>query len=1005
MSFFWYSHTGEAEAWKSAPADQRAKVISEIKPAFVTVLDAAEEPQTNWERSDYLRQSYLGPLYFDWDADEIETSIDNLKLFLLRLQDELKFNLYSARIFATGGRGFHVEIPIQSMLAKPPAKGVVQLPSIYREMALELATEAMDLRIYSLRRGRMWRVPNIERSNGRYKVPITPAEALEMTPEMYEQLTSAPRYYSGDPATRKDSPWLYRPDGVVPAPLEPEQTLELQAMFASKRSQVDNYVKKQAKAKDERAQLARFKGEPPEGLRTLMRGERIRPDSGFNDVALQLAIAGSAMGLSEQEFMTACEGFVANHSGDGSRYNTPRKRAEALRDRFNYVAESPVYVFTMQGLRSICEAGYVPADLFGGEAAGLYDSIDPDTFADDEDTRAGLSPEMRAELQMADASARQGIFMTDGIYQKGEHVRNLSRISFGSPQALVDLETGKALGFEANIRTRLPNGKMKSFGRHPLPASAFNSRSSLDALCVSFQANYMGTDIGATIVRSIIQDMATLGDRMQYVITREGLEVLQSPALVAPGEKPVLAWSTASEVVTAGDVVEGSTAPRGSNLTFRPRLTSNSKLRINAHEFPVPDAKDQAFADWFQQVLRINQPAVVGTMFGWFVSCFHRQLHHYVHNEFPLAHVYGAAGSGKSTMPSLFIRLFTSHPPGGWEHVGLGMTRFAWQALVSRSSSMPAILDEFKRASFHERDYMQILEEFRSAYNQAMLSRGGISDGSAKADYREVHDFARTTPLMILGETMIEETATRDRIVPIPVTKEGQNADAWAQATTEQGLEYMTRLGSLLIRRSLALDLGEFRERFVRMQDFVRAHTASTFDNRPVNNYATVLMGIDFLGESLGAALGMRVEDTVQSLKEQILTEGLRQAKVTPITPNALKTMKDVTYITRTEEPGSRWSIQEGVHYIVNAEQGWVDVDMGATYRIYSDYAKSRGLDIHFGSVEAFCAGFAVSPSIVIDTDCVASPLRKWDATTIFRFSISALGQKGVEPFKTAGID
>lgn len=1004
MSFFWYSFTGESEAWKSAVADQRARVISELKPAFVTVLDAEDEPQNDWDRAQYLKQAYNGPLYFDWDADDINDSITDLKLFLLRLQDDLKFNLYSARIFATGGRGFHVEIPLQAMMAKVPPKGVPQLPSIYREMALELATENMDLRIYSLRRGRMWRVPNLERTNGKYKVPITVTEALEMTPELYEELTSAPRYYSGDPASRKDSPWLYAHGGALPAPLEPELTLDLQAMFASKRSQVDNSIKRQMKVKDERAQLARFKGAAPEGLKTLMRGERLRSDAGFNDIALQLAIAGAALGMSESEFMTATEGFVQNHDGDGSRYNTPRKRSEALRDRFHYVSESPVYVFTMSGLRSICEAGYLPSDLFGGEAGGLYSSEDPDEFYAREDGRASLPPEVQAEMQLADSTARQGIFMRDGIYQRGDTIKTLSTLSFGSPVSLIDLKNGQSVGYEATIRVRMPTGEARSFGRHSVNASDFNSRATLDALCHRYHSFYLGSDIGATIVRSIIQDMTIKADRMQYVLTREGMELIEDPTLVGPGDKPVLMWSTANAVLTPGDVLPDSEIKPGSNFTFRPRLSTNTTMHLNAHTYPVPEATPE-FAAWLEQVLKINTPAVVATMFGWFVSCFHRQLHHHVHNEYPIAHVYGAAGSGKSTMPHLFIRMFTSSPPGGWEHAGIGMTRFAWQVLTTRSSSMPAVLDEFKRSAFHEKDYQQILQELRVAYNQGMIGRGGVSDGSAKADYREINQFTRSTPLMLLGETLIEETATRDRVVPIAVSKEGQGAAAWAVATSTEGLEYMTRLGSLLIRRTLAMDVDKFKADFIRTQQWVKERTQPVFDNRPVNNYTAVIMGLDFLAESLREGIGLDADSWILPLKEQVITEGLRQAKVTPITPNALKTMIDIAYITRTEEPGSRWEIKEGVHYIVNGEEGWMDIDMGATYRVYADYARSRGMDVHFGSVEAFCAGLAVAPSITLDTECVNSPLRRWAATTIFRFSVTALTQKGVEPFKSIAMD
>lgn len=999
MSFFWYSLTGEAEAWKSAPADQRATVISETKPAFVTVLDAAQIPQADWERNDYLKLKYSGVFYADWDAEDIDDSIRGFKLFLLKLQEDFKFSLHSAYLFATGGRGFHVEIPARAFQAKPPPSGVQQLPLIYREMALDLATECMDLQVYSSKRGRMWRVPNIERANGKYKVPISVEEALHMTPEMYESLTSSPRYYAGDPSG-SITPWLVSPTGTVVHPAPPELTLELQSLFAEKQQQIDSTIRRQAKVKDERAELAKFKGEAPTSLKQLMNGEHLNDSMGFNNIALQLAIAGSALGLDETEFMSLCEGFTKNHSGDGSRYNSPRKRAEALRDRFHYVSESPVYVFTMAGLRSICEPGFTPADLFGGDASSHYDLSE----VDDSDPHASLSDEDRASIELADLNDTQGIRMlATGIYVKREQNNDrISTMTFVEPEVLVDIETGKVVGYTAVLKVTLPNGKLGNKGRHSLPASIFNSRTALDGFCQGFSSYFRGTDVGATVVRTLINNEAIRKNKMQYVVTREGLELIEEGSLVGPGDKPLLLWSTADSVLTEADVT-GEGEILGSMFTFRPRMQTNSMLRMNAHTYPVPEPT-QEFMDWLDAVFKSNHPHVVATMFGWFVSCFHRQIHHRVHNEFPLLLGYGAAGSGKSTTPNLFIRLFTSNPAGSWEHAGLGMTRFAWQALMARSSSMPAVLDEFKRSSFHEKDYMQILEELRLAYNQTMMARGGISDGSAKADYREIHQFARATPLMLLSETMIDESATRDRIVPVAMAREGQNQEAWATATTAEGMEYMTRIGSLIVRRSLQIDLEEFGRKFWDTVAEVKHKCHPTLDGRPLHNYAVVLMGLDFLAESLREGIGLNVDDTIGPMRELVLAEAMRQARVTPITSNAIKALNDITYMTRTEHDGSRWSLREGVHYMVNAEEGWIDVDMGATYRVYQDYAKTRGLDLHYTSAEAFCAGMATSTGIIVDTECLNSPLRNFAATTIFRFSKTALEQKGVEPFQTQGL-
>jgi hypothetical protein len=75
-------------------------------------------------------------------------------------------------------------------MPKPPKVGIAQLPQIYREMLYQVYTDTMDLRVYSGRSGRQWRTPNVQRENGKFKVPVTAAEIREMNSEDYQELVS-----------------------------------------------------------------------------------------------------------------------------------------------------------------------------------------------------------------------------------------------------------------------------------------------------------------------------------------------------------------------------------------------------------------------------------------------------------------------------------------------------------------------------------------------------------------------------------------------------------------------------------------------------------------------------------------------------------------------------------------------------------------------------------------------------------------------------------------------
>jgi hypothetical protein len=182
--------------WTHAPANDRDYVLVEIKPRYMTVL--ATSVRAAWGEKVTLEAKrnarYLGPLYFDWDSrnGDLQTVIAEINWFLDKLV-RLGVNVKYIRLYCSGSRGFHAEIPPEAFMSTVPPEGIVALPAMYKEMMFALCTDSMDTNVYSGGRGRMWRVPNVRRENGKYKVSVTPEEVRTMTPERYEELISVPR--------------------------------------------------------------------------------------------------------------------------------------------------------------------------------------------------------------------------------------------------------------------------------------------------------------------------------------------------------------------------------------------------------------------------------------------------------------------------------------------------------------------------------------------------------------------------------------------------------------------------------------------------------------------------------------------------------------------------------------------------------------------------------------------------------------------------------------------
>ncbi len=125
-------------------------------------------------------------------------------------------------------------------------------------------------------------------------------------------------------------------EALTPTP--PALSNKLAVLYAKAAKKIEAGTKKRASAKRDATLLAKFKGQFPPSLARLMAGEGSAENTGFNKIALQIAITSHALGKTEEQVLAACDGLVANHVSDGSRYNTPDKRRAELARMFSYTA-------------------------------------------------------------------------------------------------------------------------------------------------------------------------------------------------------------------------------------------------------------------------------------------------------------------------------------------------------------------------------------------------------------------------------------------------------------------------------------------------------------------------------------------------------------------------------------------------------------------------------------------------------------------------------------------
>lgn len=612
--YVYYQQTGGEEVWKPCPVSQRAALEEEKAPAYFTALAVSQlADEMSGEDRDKLK--YLGPLYFDWDgADMVAVAEEVHKLCLLLESKGLDMDC--VRLYATGGRGFHLEVPMGCFMAKVPRDGVQYLPVIYKQIAFEVAVEYLDFRVYSGGRGRMWRTCGVKRENGHYKVPITYEELKGITLESYAALTASPR--------------------LLPNVQSPKLCMDLMVMFDHAQQVVTERLKKRKK-KNTDPNILRKQNLP--SLDALLEGRGVKPGVGFHQIALQLAIVAEAMNWTEDQLAAKATGLAENHQSDSSRYNSASKRKEELVRMRRYIDGNPCYDFSIGALKSLLshdapDLDGIPVSKEDVEAS-IEEAAKP---APDKGTEEVLDE--YADVASAVTLSKYGVYA-----QTEEGSKRICAVSFSDVHILRSPQTGQVSCYEATV---LINGK--SQGRQTLELETFGGLQAFNKFAGRHSHALQGSD---QHVRGLMMRVAEKGrkeGKTFYVLNREGLDIINIVNHEDPEmREPFMVWADGK-----GVILEPRIAAKGHEFSFQGYPDPRGVFRVDISDAPkLVDWIDEAgnkdtLRSLLDNLLGCQQPGYMSKLIGWYVASFYRMLFHRVYNKFPILHVNGAAGAGKS---------------------------------------------------------------------------------------------------------------------------------------------------------------------------------------------------------------------------------------------------------------------------------------------------------------------------------------------------------------------
>lgn len=331
-----------------------------------------------------------------------------------------------------------------------------------------------------------------------------------------------------------------------------------------------------------------------------------------------------------------------------------------------------------------------------------------------------------------------------------------------------------------------------------------------------------------------------------------------------------------------------------------------------------------------------NTPDVVAPILAWMFSLpFRARLRYAVpqlQGQFPVLMLWGQQGSGKTkTIETAVLPFYAQSQPRKIDAVT------TWTLLVNSHATnfIPLAFDEYKPWRLSPQQNNEISTFLRSVYNGATGERGFSNQAG-----RGVNEFTYTAPIILMGETGLQEEALRERIIEVTLDRDKRQGYSINQFL---GLN-MAGVGLNYIRWSLGISDRDVSDVWLREAGSV---DESLVDDRVRQNVATMQAGLVMMGwffKSLG--LSADVDGLIAALNESQCTnllDGGTRAK---------------TAVDRILEGFSAMAaldlLREGKDYKVKHEIGRLCLRLHTIYPVFKEWAGKTKFDGDMMDAKAF---------------------------------------------------
>lgn len=318
----------------------------------------------------------------------------------------------------------------------------------------------------------------------------------------------------------------------------------------------------------------------------------------------------------------------------------------------------------------------------------------------------------------------------------------------------------------------------------------------------------------------------------------------------------------------------------------------------------------------FPLIFKMNDPRVVLGTLGWlFATAFKPRIME-IMKCFPILMVYGTPGSGKSTLfRDILMPMFGLRPKNGL--MTCTSTEFATKVSLGRSTSIPIVLDEYKRAELDKVRLDQLSKYVRHTYGGQIIEKGNKD--------QTVTIQKLTAPLAIIGESQFgEEASVFERILFVPIEKSFVSSNPSAGeaylALRKMSLHVMA---PAFIQWSLSQEITEsFVEEMMATAAAAIAGTGVRAPERVLANVAVFLIGVTMF-DRWCTHLGVSNEVLKNQLVSTI-TMFLTEVGVASPVNGELANTRDAfdSFMESLARLSNESKLLEGTHYAVFLRDG-----------------------------------------------------------------------------------